>query len=88
MNEKTAAVVSGVGTAEAVARYLPANYKIVIAAEGNGRVLAMVEGTDEAGWTLDDYVLPRLASGLYVGAEMDANTAYLVVSGARALVRS
>jgi hypothetical protein len=35
-----------------------------------GREGLVIEGTDNAGWTLDGYVLPRLASGLYFGKEI------------------
>jgi hypothetical protein len=50
-----------------VAAYLPDNYKVVGTLEGGGFV---VEGEDVAGWTLDDYVIPRLASGgMYVSRE-------------------
>lgn len=31
----------------------------------------LVEGRDDHGWTLDGYVLPRLASGLHPGHEID-----------------
>lgn len=44
-----------------VAQYLPDNYKVqwdFKAAE------LLIMGTDNAGWTLEDYVIPRLASGL------------------------
>jgi hypothetical protein len=44
---------------ERVEPYLPMNYSV-------GCVIA---GYDHAGWTLDDYVLPRLASGLIMGEE-------------------
>lgn len=30
----------------------------------------IIKGKDVAGWTLDGYVLPRLASGLYFGEEL------------------
>lgn len=57
--------------AQAVAAYLPANYSVVgrVVVEGNP-VSVIIAGTDEAGWTLDDYVLPRLASGLHFGHEV------------------
>ena len=50
----------------AVAAYLPANYRVVGATPDG----ILIEGEDRAGWTLDDYVLPRLASGLYHGREV------------------
>ena len=62
------AMLSGSDTAETVARYLPGNYRVVgeisiwEAEEAPRGVL--IEGMDHAGWTLEDYVIPRLASGL------------------------
>lgn len=70
-------------TAEAVARYLPDNYRII----GTGIVYAnpiddypderyfvdcvVVQGEDNCGWTMDDYVLPRLQSGMIACREID-----------------
>ena len=34
----------------------------------------MIGGYDDAGWTLDGYVLPRLASGLIFGEEIGKGT--------------
>lgn len=42
-----------------VNRYLPANYTAVAIA---GEIV--VVGKDNAGWTLDDYVIPRCATGM------------------------
>ena len=59
------------GNPDAVAAYLPSNYAVT----GNydsvlhGPVV-VIAGEDRAGWTLDDYVLPRLASGLMFGSEI------------------
>jgi hypothetical protein len=50
-----------------VAAYLPDNYKVV---DHDADDSTIIEGDDVAGWTLDDYVLPRLASGLYFGEEI------------------
>lgn len=48
-----------------ISQYLPDNYKIEVEplALKAGYFLA-IEGHDKAGWTLDEYVIPRLASGL------------------------
>jgi hypothetical protein len=54
-------------TPDAVANYLPDNYRVV---DYDPRGV-YIEGEDVAGWTLDDYVLPRLASGLYFGQEVE-----------------
>lgn len=59
---------------ERVKRYLPGNYRV--AGEGLdeefGIAYTLVEGTDLAGWTLDGYVIPRLASGLIRCVEVEA----------------
>lgn len=62
-----------------VAKYLPDNYKVdgvVDATALDGLDFPypqgiVISGRDVAGWTLDDYVLPRLASGLIRGIEID-----------------
>lgn len=45
---------------------MPENYKVT----GPEHGYWTVEGYDKAGWTLDGYVLPRLASGLIFGEEV------------------
>ena len=47
--------------AERVAAYLPANYEVV--AQDNLDIVRIV-GMDRMGWTAEDYVIPRLMSGL------------------------
>lgn len=62
------AIVKGNGiTPERVAAYLPSNYSVVNTntSRVDGDVVAVyIEGEDSMGWTFDDYVEPRLASGL------------------------
>ena len=54
-------IVRGMGaTVNAVQNYLHSNYE---AYEKDGQVY--IQGTDSAGWTWEDYVVPRLNSGLY-----------------------
>lgn len=65
MTTREALIKTDPANAEAVARYLPNNYTIV----GIGPDGITVRGQDHYGWTLDGYVLPRLASGLYFGEE-------------------
>lgn len=60
------AVVRG-GKPETIERYMPGNYSVVGVTD-DGDVL--IEGRDSCGWTLDDYVIPRLASGLYFCEEI------------------
>lgn len=49
-----------------VAAYLPRNYAATMADDGRS---ILIEGHDVAGWTLDGYVLPRLASGMMFAQE-------------------
>jgi hypothetical protein len=46
--------------------YLPFNYIVT----GVDDRYVHIAGHDDAGWTLDDYVIPRLASGLYSAREI------------------
>ena len=50
----------GRDTVETVAAYLPQNYR-VLGMDGDD---VLIGGTDNHGWTLDDYVIPRLGSGM------------------------
>lgn len=47
-----------------VKRFLPSNYDAVITNDG-----ILIAGKDNAGWTLDGYVIPRLASGMIFAKE-------------------
>ena len=51
-----------------VAPLLPANYRVI------GRTfktnLILIAGEDNAGWTLDGYVIPRLGSSLVYASEI------------------
>lgn len=58
-NVRTAVVTGGARNLDQVRAYLPGNYH----ANQYGPSIVIV-GRDYAGWTLDDYVIPRLASGL------------------------
>jgi hypothetical protein len=53
-------------SAEQIARYLPDNYRV----EREDDTHVWIVGEDVAGWTLDGYVIPRLASGLIVAEEV------------------
>lgn len=64
---KRYALVNGARDAEEAARYLPDNYRVIHARDG----VVVIEGRDVAGWTLDAYVIPRLASGLIAANEID-----------------
>lgn len=71
MRKRTATIRSG--NAEAIARYLPSNYEVVSSTETE----TLIEGHDDSGWTLDGFVLPRLASGLYFGSETSSTEVVL-----------
>jgi hypothetical protein len=60
------------GRQDQIAAYLPGNYRIAgrTAIRGSNTVQFLIAGRDVAGWTLDDYVIPRLASGLYFTEEI------------------
>jgi hypothetical protein len=53
-----------------VQRYLPSNYQAVWSTPELDEIL--IHGEDNAGWTLDGYVIPRLASGLIFATEVAA----------------
>ncbi len=61
--------------ADRIAAYLPDNYQVTgvgPAPEGDRYRRVHIAGEDNAGWTLDGYVIPRLASGLYGCTEVTA----------------
>lgn len=54
-------------TAYVVSQYLPANYE-VSGVHDDGTVV--ISGTDRFGWSMDDYIIPRLRSALMTVTEM------------------
>lgn len=59
-------------TVGAVSAYLPGNYEVIFTFENErGNEACVIAGTDSCGWTLNDYVMPRLASGMYGCEEID-----------------
>lgn len=58
------AVVIGTPSVGEVSAYMPRNYR----AAWDGEHVRII-GRDVAGWTLDEYVIPRLASGLIFARE-------------------
>jgi hypothetical protein len=60
------ALVENAQSADALTAYLPDNYVVVACVEG----LYLIAGYDWRGWTLDEYVIPRLASGLIWAKEV------------------
>lgn len=65
MNTTRYAIVSGARSAQEIYAYLPTNYAILTdaASDHDGLPVYLISGTDNAGWTLDGYVIPRLGSG-------------------------
>jgi hypothetical protein len=59
---------TGSETLRVVRRYLPSNYAADAWLAPGGRVI-LIHGEDSAGWTLDGYVIPRLASGMIYATE-------------------
>lgn len=53
-------------TASQVQPYMPANYEASSLHDGT----VIISGHDNAGWTLDGYVIPRLASGMIIAVEL------------------
>jgi hypothetical protein len=60
------AVIKGETDLERVAAFMPSNYSCFPNHAGE----IFIVGFDEAGWTLDGYVIPRLASGLIIAEEI------------------
>lgn len=70
---KRYAIVRSARSQREAAAYLPDNYRVIhIANESQyNRRVFVIEGEDVAGWALDGYVIPRLASGLIQAEEID-----------------
>jgi hypothetical protein len=82
------AVVTGGRAQREVEAYLPGNYRVVDAADQSelraGTTLRMtafvIAGEDDAGWTLDGYVTPRLWTGLMGCVEYPSQEAALAAA--------
>jgi hypothetical protein len=67
-----------------VAAYLPDSYEVLARfprENDDYKQDIVIHGEDKAGWTLDGYVLPRLASGLIFGKEIDVEEAMSIIAG-------
>lgn len=78
MSMKRYAIVRNARDRREAEAYLPGNYEVIHEGEEtfgeNGPTFSLVQviaGEDVAGWTLDDYVIPRYASGLIWAEEID-----------------
>ena len=72
---KRYALITTSSSVDQIERYLPGNYSVIYSAELPEDAIArreiVIKGEDNAGWTLDSYVIPRLASGLHFAKEID-----------------
>lgn len=75
--ERFAVVASNAPSIEA---YMPANYRVLGHFPCGDAAWTLIGGYDEAGWTLEDYIIPRLASGLYWAWEVTPSAAKTAVS--------
>lgn len=69
---KRVAIITHEADLAVVQRFLPWNYT----AEKTMLDSIIIEGEDNAGWTLDGYVIPRLASGGYYAREIAGDDAF------------
>jgi hypothetical protein len=67
LNMRTAKILGGADSLSQVQAYMPGNYTARLDDD-----TIVIEGHDSAGWTLDGYVIPRLASGLIFAEETTA----------------
>lgn len=68
-----ALVSSPLAKVERVQAYLPSNYTAVAVTDRREpplQLAVLIAGADNFGWTLDDYVIPRLASGMIYATEL------------------
>jgi hypothetical protein len=65
------AIIRNARSRREVDAYLPDFYRVIHEYDGfRGRPEFVIEGRDHAGWTMDAYVIPRLASGLIWAQEV------------------
>lgn len=77
------ASVKGARSADEVRAYLPDNYEVYghrFPDGPSGKIEVLIRGRDFAGWTLDDYVIPRLGSGSMACSEARYMATAVVVS--------
>lgn len=68
----------------AIRAYLPGNYVARRAGTFEPHHdTVVIRGEDDHGWTLNEYVIPRLASGLRFAREIDAEEYHLLMDEAR-----
>ena len=63
-----------------VAAYLPMGYKVQCQTEVDGDKCTVIAGLDNAGWTMDGYVIPRLGSGMLHADEIGAERFFDIIN--------
>jgi len=64
-----------------IAAYLPMNYKVIQECTlGGNESCVLIGGKDNAGWTLDGYVIPRLGSGSHYAKEISDKDFLKIIS--------
>lgn len=76
--------VFGARNRSEVSAYLPQEFKVLGEGMTEGRAFFVIGGYDNAGWTLDGYVAPRLASGLMACEEIGEREARIIVASSGA----
>ena len=62
-------------SAETVAAYLPQNYRVI----GMSGEDVLIGGTDNHGWTMEQYIIPRLGSGLMAVKEIELDLEHIEI---------
>jgi hypothetical protein len=63
------ATIKATRSVDEVKAYLPENYEVFGSDTYLDHITVHIRGYDYKGWTLEDYVIPRLASGLIFANE-------------------
>jgi len=74
------AKVFGARRREEVSAYMPRGFAVIGEGMQDGRAFFVIGGYDNAGWTLDGYVAPRLGSGLMGCEEIGEREARIIVA--------
>jgi hypothetical protein len=74
-SEARYAIVRNARSRREVSAYLPEGYFVIGEGVSDGRTTYIIAGYDSQGWTLDAYVIPRLASGLIAAEEVSGEEA-------------
>jgi len=70
VQRKRLAIVAGHSDLDTIRKYLPRGYSAKSIGKADGVERILIEGYDDHGWTLHEYVIPSLASGLICAKEV------------------